>query len=476
MIKILTTDDLGNDNFYPEEPQTVRGDKHCQKTVFDKSDFAFGLPKGAATINPQAKQTKRDSLERLTNEFLGFGGAITICPPGKPPKFRFGAFKPSPGSSGACRSNDLSRRRWYDPLPNRREERDLIRKANSGDERAKQKLVESYHRLVRSIVSQYSGPPHNDLMAAGLFGFCEAISRFNENRGYRLSTYAKHWIRKYVLIAIKDWRKEGAAGETRQDRYVFSNPGATAEQVVAAVGGRLENAEKAIARLDAGHEHFSTTDADYDEDDNPKIRPAASHEMHRLFDAFSYGQPSLKQKTVLGSSSRPGWIDELADYSIKEARLSLIQIGRQQYALELVERDRIRVGYRAKPSRYLYRKGSALKDYARARQTNLPSVADTWAILCREKNDRAQKLKEVAASHKTIQNHDPYKHLRPPKLGVGRKLKSRGERIWHDTRTTIPEKSLPLPCLPMLQARHGLFVKKNFSVSATFVEPHCFAI
>ena len=471
MEKILTADDLSNDNFYQE----VRGDEHSQGCVFDKSDFAFGLPKGAATINPKAKQTKRDSLERPTNEFLESGRAITICPPGKPPKFRFGAFKPSPGSSGACQSNDLSRRRWYDPLPNRREERDLIRKAKSGDERAKQKLVETNHRFILTILTEYSGPPHNDLMAAALFGLSEAISRFNENRSYRLPTYAKHWVRKYVRLAVKDWRKEGAAGETRQDRYIFSKPSATAERVVAAVGGRLEDAEKAIARLDAGHEHYSTTDADYDEDDNPKIRPAASHEMHGLFDAFSYGQPSLKQKTVLGSSSRPGWIDELADYSIKEAPLSLIQIGRQQYALELVERDRIRVGYRAKPSRYLYRKGSALKDYAWARQTNLPSVADTWAILCQEKNDRAQKLKEVAASHKTIQNHDPYKHLRPPKLGAARKPKPRGD-IWHDTETTIPEKSLPLPCQPTLQVRHGLFVKKNFSVSATFAEPHCFAI
>jgi hypothetical protein len=150
MVEILTADDLSNDNFYPGEAHTVRGDEHSQ---------------GAATINPQAKQTKCDRLERLVDEFLGSGGAITICPPGKPPKFRFGAFKPSPGSSGACRSNDLSRRRWYDPLPNRREERDLIRKAKSGDERAKQKLVETNHRFILTILTEYSGPPHNAVPA-----------------------------------------------------------------------------------------------------------------------------------------------------------------------------------------------------------------------------------------------------------------------------------------------------------------------
>jgi hypothetical protein len=68
MVEILTADDLSNDNFYPGEAHTVRGDEHSQ---------------GAATINPQAKQTKCDRLERLVDEFLGSGGAITICPPGQ---------------------------------------------------------------------------------------------------------------------------------------------------------------------------------------------------------------------------------------------------------------------------------------------------------------------------------------------------------------------------------------------------------
>jgi hypothetical protein len=492
MRNILTEDELGNDNFSHEEPQTVRGDKHRQETAFDKSDFAFGLPKGAATINPQAKQTKRDSLERLTNEFLESGGAITICPPGKPPKFRFGAFKPSPGSSGACRSNDLSRRRWYDPLPNRREERDLIRKAKSGDERAKQKLVETNHRFILTILREYSGPPHNDLMAAALFGFSEAISRFNENRSYRLPTYANPWIRKYVRLAVKNWRKEGAAGETRQDRYIFSNPNATAEQVVAAVGGRLEDAEKAIARVNAGHEYYDSGEAVFDEDGNytgPTI--ATSHEICRMYDRFSRVQlsPQLRlHEPACGSRKRIGWIDELADYHIAESQRRLAEVGRRQRALELLERERIRIAYQAKPERYLYRKGCPLKDYASgvlatdARITaieaklNLPPIVDTRLALDQAKKDHARELREVAAHHGTIQNHDPYKHLRPPKLGVGRKLKSRGERIWHDTRTTTLEKSLPLPCPPMLQVRHGSFVKKNFSVSATFAELHCSAI
>ena len=209
-----------------------------------------------------------------------------------------------------------------------------------------------------------------------------------------------------------------------------------------------------------------------------------------MYDRFSRFQlsPQLRlHEPACGSRKRIGWIDEFADYHIAESRRRLAEVGRRQYALELLERERIRIAYQAKPERYLYRKGCPLKDYASdvlatdARITaieaklNLPPIADTRLALDQAKKDRARKLREVAAHHFTIQKHDPYKHLRPPKLGAGREPKPRGE-IWRDIRTMIPEKSLPLPCQPTLQVQHGLFVKKNFSVSATFAELHCFAI
>src|SRR5213082_2613650 len=68
--------------------------------------------------------------------------------------------------------------------------------------------MKSFHRFILKIVSQYSGPPHNELMAAGTVGFWEAVERFNLNRNSgRLSTYAEHWIRKRVREAVKKWAK-----------------------------------------------------------------------------------------------------------------------------------------------------------------------------------------------------------------------------------------------------------------------------
>src|SRR6516225_5856616 len=121
-------------------------------------------------------------------------------------------------------------------------------------------------------------------------------------------------LRHSADLAIKDWRREGANGETRQDRYIFSNPSVTAEEVVAAVGGKLKDAEQAIARLDAGHDSYDTNEAALDEDGNytgPQV--ATSHEMARVFGCFSQFQLSPQLRIFEPVSE---WIDGLARYHI----------------------------------------------------------------------------------------------------------------------------------------------------------------
>ena len=320
MIEILTENVLGNTNFCEDHS----GDKHRQEVIFDKGDFAFGLPRG--------------------------------------------------GRTNSTTANDLSRYRWRSPILDSRTERDLIRRAKAGDGAAKQKLVEAFHRFILKIVAQYSGPSHADLMAAGLLGFSEAINRFNENRGCRLSTYAEPWIRKCILLAIENWRREGASGETRQDRYIFSNPNATAEQVVAAVGGTLANAERAIARLAQGHVSYDTTEASFDEDGNytgPKA--ATSHEICLMYDRFSRFQMS-PQLRLYEPTSR--WVDELAGYHTEEDQRRLKEVGRRQYAVELVEREKVRVSYRSKPERYLYRTNTSLAERTRIAHSGYTALSD----------------------------------------------------------------------------------------------------
>jgi RNA polymerase sigma factor (sigma-70 family) len=239
------------------------------------------------------------------------------------------------------------------------EERDLIRQVRSGDERAKNKLYQSFHRTILKIASKYSGPTHAELMAAGSHGFWEAVQRFNLTRNSgRLRTYADSWIRKRILEEIERRNKDGDSSDTRADRWIYSHPNAAAEEVVAAVGGSLRAAEAAIQRaLAHATESYDTTEGGYDEDDNPRgLAPHGSNKHFTCFNDFQstpqilHHRPAGRQGHVrdMLSGKRPRWpgysriIDCFAEAADDRARRRLKEIGRRAYALELVAKEQKR--------------------------------------------------------------------------------------------------------------------------------------
>lgn len=74
----------------------------------------------------------------------------------------------------------------------------------SGDQRARQRLIEDQLGLVVVIARRYRnrGLPMLDLIAEGNLGLMSAISKFDPERGYRLSTYAKWWVRQAIELAL----------------------------------------------------------------------------------------------------------------------------------------------------------------------------------------------------------------------------------------------------------------------------------
>ena len=96
----------------------------------------------------------------------------------------------------------------------------LIRRLAGGDQQAKEILIEHNLRLVRSIVSRFSGrgEEFDDLFQIGALGLMKAIERFNPDLGVKLSTYAvpviigeiKQYLRESGTIKVSRGLKEVA--------------------------------------------------------------------------------------------------------------------------------------------------------------------------------------------------------------------------------------------------------------------------
>ncbi len=92
------------------------------------------------------------------------------------------------------------------PMLSPDEERELAERwRDQRDSDAAHKLVTSHLRLVARIASAYRGYglPVGELISEGNVGLMQAVTRFDPDRGFRLSTYAIWWIRasiqEYVL-------------------------------------------------------------------------------------------------------------------------------------------------------------------------------------------------------------------------------------------------------------------------------------
>jgi len=90
------------------------------------------------------------------------------------------------------------------PLLSREEEVELAKKIESGDRRAKDKMIQSNLRLAISVAKKYQtkGCSLEDLIQESNMGLIKAVDRFDWRKGFKFSTYAYWWIKQSVRTHI----------------------------------------------------------------------------------------------------------------------------------------------------------------------------------------------------------------------------------------------------------------------------------
>ncbi|MCX7994511.1 MAG: RNA polymerase sigma factor RpoD/SigA [candidate division WOR-3 bacterium] len=91
------------------------------------------------------------------------------------------------------------------PLLSREEEIELARRfREKKDNAAKEKLILSNLKIVLHICKNYLdyGLSLSELINAGTRGLIHAIEKFDERKGYKLSTYSTWWIKREIFNAL----------------------------------------------------------------------------------------------------------------------------------------------------------------------------------------------------------------------------------------------------------------------------------
>ena len=112
---------------------------------------------------------------------------------------------------------------------------ELLSKAKSGDNIAKDKLVEQNLGLVKSIAKRFSGRgiDSDDLFQIGCIGLISAVNRFDLSYGVKFSTYAvpviigeiKRFVRDDGIIKVSRSLKETAAKATYLREKIIKDTG-----------------------------------------------------------------------------------------------------------------------------------------------------------------------------------------------------------------------------------------------------------
>jgi len=208
------------------------------------------------------------------------------------------------------------------PILSEKAELDLIERwYGRGDRRAYDALIASHLRLVPKIAQRYAGYgiPVADLIGEGNIGLLQSAERFEPEKGFRFSTYARWWIRAAMLnYVLQTWSMIKVGNGAGKKRLFFNLR--RAKQALRADGDRhLDDAE--IAKL-AKHFQVSTEDI-LAMDQRMSAKDVSLHQTIPGSSGFTFGDmvadeaPTPEENVMVGDERR--WYRE----QLREAMANL---------------------------------------------------------------------------------------------------------------------------------------------------------
>jgi RNA polymerase sigma-32 factor len=141
--------------------------------------------------------------------------------------------------------------RWFPMLEPQDEYMLGKRWREHGDRDAAHKLVTSHLRLVAKIAMGYRGYglPISEVISEGNVGLLQAIKRFEPEKGFRLATYARWWIKAAIQeYIVRSWSLVKMGTSVNQKKLFFNLRKAKSKISVLEEGDLQPDQVKLIAR------------------------------------------------------------------------------------------------------------------------------------------------------------------------------------------------------------------------------------
>lgn len=240
------------------------------------------------------------------------------------------------GGSRGEHGSYLARIRDFPVLSEREEQRLIHQWYGKGDRAAYDALIGSHLRLVPKMAQKYLGygVPLADLIGEGNIGLLQSAERFDPEKGFRFSTYARWWIKAAMLnYVLQTWSLIKVGNGAAKKRLFFNLR--RAKQNLQADGDRYLN-DKNIDELAT---HFQVTREDLVAmDERMSAVDVSLHQPVPGSEGLTFGDviadTSLDAEQVLADADQQNWHVEVLQDALSHLDRREKDIVTQRYLTE----------------------------------------------------------------------------------------------------------------------------------------------